>query len=111
MLLEEPDDLWCRVDESCSEVCKRGLTHDDQQPNGMTSDGGELVGLVADPAIVRHRHPATAADVGKPNVIRTVGREVVPMALNTQSCFPQNLRKADAEVPVGEEDNAQAALS
>lgn len=77
----------------------------------MTFDGGELVGFVADPAIVSQRHPAASADFREPHLIGTIGREVIPMPLDAQARSPQNLRKPDAEVSVGEEDNRQATRS
>jgi hypothetical protein len=111
MLLEEPYDSGRCVDEGCCQDGKRGLADHDQQLKGMASDCGELVRLVADPAVVGDRYPASSADIGEPNLIRAIGREMVPMALHAQARFPQNLGKSKAEVSVGEEDNAQAARS
>jgi hypothetical protein len=111
MFLEKPDDPGRRVDEGCGEERKRDLADDHQQPDGVTPDGGELVGFVAYPAIVRQRDPTLLADLREPHLIGTVRREVIPMSFNTQARFPQNPGKPDAEVSIGKEDNAQAARS
>lgn len=111
MLFEEPQDTWSSVDERRGEERKRGGPHDDQQLHTVSADGSKFVGLVADPAVMGDRDPATLADGLKPGFVGAVVLEVVLMALDSEASLSQDLREAGAEVTVGEEDNAQATRS
>jgi hypothetical protein len=60
---------------------------------------------------IRHCDPSAPADLLQPSFICRVVITVVVMPFDSQPARPQYLRELLAEVPIGEEDKAQAARS
>ena len=77
----------------------------------MADHRRELVRLVADAGVVGEGDPFASADFGQPVFVRTLGRKVIAVALDGETCVFQDLRKEAAEVAIGEEDKRQAARS
>ncbi len=75
----------------------------------MPHDRVAFVRLVADAAVMGKRDPAAVTDRLQPCFIGRVVGEMIGVALDRQTAGFQNLRKALAEVAIGEIDKAQAA--
>jgi hypothetical protein len=57
------------------------------------------------------RDPAPLADLLQPDLVGSIRRKVVCMALNRQTARPENLGKAFSKIAICEIDKAQAARS
>lgn len=111
MTIQEGLDPRGGGDEGVGELVVWSMPYHHQQRNLMADDGRQLVRLVANPAIVRHRDPPVGSDGGEPGFIARIGREVVGVALDSEARGPQDGGEASAEVSIGEENTAQAVRS
>lgn len=82
------------------------MSNDQQQGHPMLHDGGQFVGLVANPLVMRDRDPAARSDNAKPLGIGRPVAEVVEEALDAQTGFAQASRELLAQVTIGEVDAA-----
>lgn len=95
-------------------VCKftvRCCADNDQQRDAMANHRVAFVGLIADTTVMGQRDPAARAYDLQPFFIWGIGREVVGVAFDNESCRSENLRELFSKIAVGEPDNAQAARS
>jgi hypothetical protein len=95
---------WLRAPHES--LCPRG-----REGDAVLNDGGELVRLVADPRVARDSDPAAQADDAQPLFVRAVGWEVRRVSLDRQAVGRECRRKRVSEIPISEEDEAQAARS
>jgi hypothetical protein len=98
-----------RPHEVMGQLGIRRLAYHDHQPHAEVLDRGQLVGHVADAAVVGDGHAAGRAAVLQPLLVAAVGREQVAVALDLQAGVGQDARKLLSEVAVGEPDPAHAA--
>ena len=66
----------------------------------MAHYGGEFVRFVSDAGVVTDCDSSFSADGFQPNFVRTVGREVILVPLDLQSCTDEDLRKSRAEIAI-----------
>ena len=111
MTIQEGLDARGGGDEGAREFVVRSMPHHHQKRDPMADDGRQLVWLVPNPAVVRHRDPPVRSDGGEPGFVACTGRKVVGMTLDPEARGPQYGGEAAAEVSIGEEDTAQAVRS
>lgn len=77
----------------------------------MAHDGSQFIRCVAYPFVVRQGDTAVLAYVFQPLFVRSVWRKKIMVTFNRESSGSQRVGKAFAQIPVGEENRAQAARS
>lgn len=77
----------------------------------MPFDRRELVGFVADAAVVRNGEPLVVAHSREPFFVSGIGREQVRVPNDGQSGGVQSVAELLAEISIGEKRRAQAARS
>lgn len=87
------------------------VADEDQDGGARPDDGGQLIRFIAQAAIVREHHGAPRCHGRQPNDVLTICWELVGMSLDGQSRSTQDGWKLMAEIPIGKEDNVQAARS
>jgi hypothetical protein len=98
-------------DKRSREVWQRSLADDYQEPDPVADHRREFVRLVADAGVVGEGDPFAPTDLRQPVFVRTLGREVILVSLDTEGRALQDLREDGAEVAIGEENKRQAARS
>lgn len=75
-------------------ACKLGvlnLSDDDEQSDSVSDHGRKLVRFVADACVAGYCYPAALADGAQPFFVGTVGREVIPMALDSEPTLGEDV--------------------
>jgi hypothetical protein len=108
---EEPLDAGERGDEGAREFGIARFADDNQQGDTMQDDGRKLIRLVADASVVCDGDPTLPAHNVQPFLVRTRRREVIRVDLHGEPGRAKNFRELLAEIPVREENTAQAARS
>ncbi len=111
MAIKETFDDRKGGNESARQIGKWRLAYDDQQSHAVLHDGIQLVRFVADTAVVSKGDPATLTDNLQPRIVGRLFIEMIRVALDGQASRSKNLRKALAQIAIGEIDKAQAARS
>lgn len=79
VLFKKPENTFSRRDKRTGQLRKRRITYDYEQCNAMLHDRGELIGFVADTAIMGNRNPSASTDITQPSFVRAIVREMVCM--------------------------------
>lgn len=108
---DERQQVRGRCDECPSELSKRRRADNNQQGGLVLDYCRQFIGLIANTLVVRHRHPTLRRHRGKPFAVWAVGREVIHVSFDDEATVGEDVRKLQAEIAVGEEDNVQAARS
>lgn len=77
----------------------------------MTHNRSQFIRRVAYPFVVRQGNAAILADVSQPLFVRSVRRKKIMVAFDRETRGGKRVGKAFAQVPVSEENRAQAARS
>lgn len=82
MVAQESFNLGKGPDKCCCQLWKWQMSDDNEKPNLMPQDSGQLVWLVPDPLIMRNRYPPPSPNFFQPFLIWTVLSEVIRVSFN-----------------------------
>lgn len=109
--LEKALDFRDAPDEVFREFAIWRLSYYDNERNAVSLDRRQLIGCVANPAVVRDCDPPLLSAMFQPLLIRAFGKKKVVMRLNLQTGLTKSFRKSLPEIAISEINPAQAARS
>ena len=108
MLANESQNAWDRGHEGMGQVDVACVSHCNKQGNSVFHDRSELVGAVADVAVVGDGDPFALTDLAQPIRVRAVLRKMICVPFDVQTGVTKNGWKLLAQIAVGEKDRRHA---
>jgi hypothetical protein len=90
MVDDELEDLWCGSDEALGKFGERSATDDHQQEDSVRNNGRELVRLVSNSRVMRHRDPSLCCNCCEPSFVGAVRRKVIRVTLDVKAGVAKN---------------------